>query len=159
MKPWLSYVWLLFVSVISTTKINNFKWKGRVFSTCFRNFSAWVCLFVCFCPSILSVRRFTIITPSSVFGHIFLEIRSIFFFQRIYNHGSRRLTLVNTVSSPCLSLGGWKEILKNCSLMRITIFAIRRGEGCILGEAFTWGDLLFFLNIFVFVILWSFVKE
>lgn len=82
-----------------------------------------------------------------------------FFFQRIYNHGSRRLTLVNTVSSPCLSLGGWKEILKNCSLMRITIFAIRRGEGCILGEAFTWGDLLFFLNIFVFVILWSFVKE
>ena len=55
-------------------------------------------------------------------------------------------------------LGRMDEFIKSCSLGEMAIFALR-GGGYILGEACAGGDQQFSLNIFVFVILWSSVKE
>ena len=69
----------------------------------------------------------------------------------------RKCRYTDTPQCPLPPFYSRDEFLKNCILEGMTIFAVR-------GKATFWGNLLgwdqrFFLNISVFVILWSSVKE
>ena len=93
---------------------------------------------------------------------IFLEILLLDYWKKSKIENRRTiLTLffqITIVSSSPLSAWG-KWISKKTAIWEgITIFAVRRG-GFTLGEAFVWEDQRFFLKMFVFMILWSSVKD
>ena len=77
------------------------------------------------------------------------------FFQMLSLNLFYGITIVS--SSPLSAWGKW--ISKKTAIWEgITIFAVRRG-GFTLGEAFVWEVQRFFLKMFVFMILWSSVKD
>ena len=61
------------------------------------------------------------------------------------------------VSSPPFCWG--ERTCQKLLLEGMTIFALFLWKGYILGEAFVWGEQLFFLSFFVFVILWYSVNK
>ena len=62
------------------------------------------------------------------------------------------------VNSKCQNWEGRMNLSKTAAWGK-WLFLLSEGGGYILGEAYAWGDQQFFLNIFVFVILWCSVKE